>query len=63
MQKILSDDVKENDIKSLCLNLLKSSGAPLNDNEEVKLSWFAVCFLHTEFTSPKPFGVQIFITT
>nr|XP_023876551.1 aminoacyl tRNA synthase complex-interacting multifunctional protein 1 [Quercus suber]POE81055.1 putative methionine--trna ligase [Quercus suber] len=36
--KILSDDVKENDIKSLYLNILKSSGAPLNDNDEV-MKW------------------------
>ncbi|KAL0003537.1 hypothetical protein SO802_017318 [Lithocarpus litseifolius] len=43
--KILSDDVKENDIKSLYLNILKSSGAPLNDNDEV-MKWikFAGCF-------------------
>ncbi|KAK4579735.1 hypothetical protein RGQ29_029410 [Quercus rubra] len=37
-RKFLSDDVKENDIKSLYLNILKSSGAPLNDNDEV-IKW------------------------
>ena len=45
MQKILLDDAKENDIKSLYLHILKSSGAPSNDNDEVNLSWFAVCML------------------
>lgn len=41
MQKIFLGDVVENDIKSLYSNILKSSGAPLDDNDQVKLNSFA----------------------
>lgn len=56
MQKIFLGDVVENDIKSLYSNILKSSGAPLDDNDQVKLNSFAY-WMHWS----KAFGAQLLI--